>query len=135
MAWTPLILCVDDTPSVLEGQQMLLEENRYRVLTATNGADAVEAFLSHTVDLVLIDYHMPGMNGRVAAARMRESNSGVPIILLSGDEDVPPNDLDVFDCFLSKSEPISSFLQTVDHFLSLRLSLSTSSTGAKVNER
>jgi hypothetical protein len=27
MAWKPLILCVDDTPSLLEGQKMLLEEN------------------------------------------------------------------------------------------------------------
>ncbi len=37
----PVILCVDDTPSVLEGQKMLLEENGYRVLTATNGKEAV----------------------------------------------------------------------------------------------
>jgi len=40
MSWKPLILCVDDTPSVLEGLKMLLEENGYRVLTATNGKEA-----------------------------------------------------------------------------------------------
>ena len=34
----PVILCVDDTPNVLEGQKMLLEENGYRVLAATNFA-------------------------------------------------------------------------------------------------
>ncbi len=59
----PVILCVDDTPSVLEGEKMLLEENGYRVLTATNGKEAVQAFTSHSVDLVLLDYHMPEMNG------------------------------------------------------------------------
>jgi len=43
----PVILCVDDTPSMLEGEKMLLEENGYRVLTATNGKEAVQAFTSH----------------------------------------------------------------------------------------
>jgi CheY-like chemotaxis protein len=46
----PVILCVDDTPSVLEGEKMLLEENGYRVLTATNGKEAVQAFTLHSVD-------------------------------------------------------------------------------------
>lgn len=41
MVWKPLILCVDDTPSILEGHKSLLEENGYRVPTATNGTDAV----------------------------------------------------------------------------------------------
>jgi DNA-binding NarL/FixJ family response regulator len=48
----PVILCVDDTPSLLEGEKMLLEENGYRVLIATNGKEAVHPFASHSVDLV-----------------------------------------------------------------------------------
>ena len=40
----PVILCVDDTPSMLEGEKMLLEENGYRVLIATNGKEAVQTF-------------------------------------------------------------------------------------------
>jgi CheY-like chemotaxis protein len=69
----PVILCVDDTPSVLEGEKMLLEENGYRVLTATNGQEAVQAFTSHSVDLVLLDCYMPEMNGGMAAVRMKDS--------------------------------------------------------------
>jgi CheY-like chemotaxis protein len=72
----PLILCVDDTPSLLEGQKLLLEENRYQVLIASNGLDAVKAFVSNSVDLVLLDYHMPGMNGCLAAARMKGFEAG-----------------------------------------------------------
>ena len=79
MRWKPLILCVDDTPSWLEGQKMLLEESGYRVLTATNGTDALQAFLLHSVDLVLLDYHMAGMNGGVVAARMKDSKPDVPV--------------------------------------------------------
>ena len=120
MGWKPLILCVDDIPSLLEGQKMLLEESGYRVLTATNGTDALQAFLSHAVDLVLLDYHMTGMNGAVAAERMKSANPDVPIVLVSGDEEVPPRDLEAIDCFLSKSEPIGCFLEKIDHLLSLR---------------
>jgi len=36
MTGKPIILCADDTPSLLEGWKMLLEGNGYEVLTATN---------------------------------------------------------------------------------------------------
>src|SRR5215469_7784296 len=120
MSWKPLILCVDDTPSILEGRRMLLEENGYRVLTAANGKDAVQAFVSHPVDLVLLDYHMPEMNGSVAAGRMKDFTPDVPVALLSGDESLPPSELETVDCFMPKSEPISSLLEKVDYLLSLR---------------
>jgi CheY-like chemotaxis protein len=120
VSWKPVILCVDDTPSVLEGQKMLLEQNGYRVLTAKNGKEAVQVFLSHSVDLVLLDYHMPEMNGGMAAVRMKESKPDVPVALLSGDECLPLRDLEAVDCFMPKSEPIISFLEKVDYLLSLR---------------
>ena len=119
MAWKPIILCVDDTPSILEGQKMLLEANGYRVLTATNGKDAVRAFVSHSVDLVLLDYHMPEMNGGTVAARMKNFKPDVPVALLSGDEHLPPSELEAIDCFIPKSEPISSLLKKVDYLLSM----------------
>jgi len=116
----PVILCVDDTPSMLEGEKMLLEENGYRVLTATNGKEAVQAFTSHSVDLVLLDYYMPEMNGGLAAARMKDSKPDVPVALLSRDECLPLRELEAVDCFIPKSEPIVSLLEKVDYLLSLR---------------
>jgi CheY-like chemotaxis protein len=116
----PVILCVDDTPSVLEGEKMLLEENGYRVLTATNGIEAVQAFASHSVDLVLLDYYMPEMNGGMAAVRMKDSKPDVPVALLSSDECLPLRELEAVDCFIPKSEPIVSLLEKVDNLLSLR---------------
>jgi len=117
----PVILCVDDTPSVLEGEKMLLEENGYRVLTATNGKEAVQAFTSHSVDLVLLDYYMPEMNGGMAAVYMKDSKPDIPFALFSSDECLPRRDLEAVDCFISKSEPIVSLLEKVDYLLSLRL--------------
>jgi CheY-like chemotaxis protein len=116
----PVILCVDDTPGMLEGEKMLLEENGYRVLTATNGKEAVQAFASHSVDLVLLDYHMPEMNGAMAAVRMKDSKPDVPVALLSSDECLPLRELAAVDCFIPKSEPIVNLLEKVDHLLSLR---------------
>ena len=63
MNYKPLILCADDSLSVLEGWKMLLERNGYEVLTASDGMEAFQEFVSHPVDLVLLDYHMPHMNG------------------------------------------------------------------------
>jgi|GEM_PF-3463230 len=120
MSRKPVILCVDDAPSVLEGQKMLLEENGYRVLTATNGKEAVQAFTTHSVDLVLLDYHMPEMNGGMAAVCMKDSKPDVPVALLSGDECLPRRDLEAVDCFIPKSEPIINFLEKVDYLVSLR---------------
>jgi two-component system, NtrC family, nitrogen regulation response regulator NtrX len=121
MSRKPIVLCVDDTPSILEGRKMLLEENGYRVLTATNGKQAREAFMANSVDLVVLDYHMPEMDGGIVAARMKESKPDVPVMLLSGDECLPEEVLETVDCFLSKSEPIAGFLEKVDYLLSLRI--------------
>jgi CheY-like chemotaxis protein len=65
----PVILCVDDEWDWLEGHKMLLEERGYQVLVATNGVEALHFLTSHTVDVVLLDYHMPHMNGDVVADR------------------------------------------------------------------
>ena len=129
MSWKPLVLCVDDTPSVLEGFTTLLEQNGYRVLTATSGKEAVQAFISHSVDLVLIDYHMPEMNGGTAAIRMKESKPEVPVVLMSGDDRLPSPDLEAVDCFMHKSEPIASFLEKIDYLLSQHLLFGRLSNG------
>lgn len=99
---------------------MLLEAAGYRVLTATNGKEAVQVFVSNSIDLVLLDYHLPEMNGAAAAARMKDAKPDVPIAILSGDECLPPRDLETADCFISKSEPIVNFLEEVDYLLNLR---------------
>jgi CheY-like chemotaxis protein len=119
MSWKPVILCVDDTPSVLEDQRMLLEKNGYRVLTATNGTKAVQAFMSHSVDLVLLDYHMPEDVGE-AAMRMKDVKPDVPIALVSGDDCLSGREFDAVDCIMPKSQPIISLLEEIDYLLSIR---------------
>ena len=105
MSGKPLILCVDDSSNVLEGRKMLLEENGFEVLTATNGREGLQAFVSHPVDLVLLDYHMPQMNGDVAAAHMKARKPDVPLVLLSADDSVPQSKLKTVDALCLSLNP------------------------------
>ena len=116
----PLILCVDDEFNGLEGRKMLLEEAGFKVLVAASGADALQLFALNPVDLVLLDYHMPAMNGDVVAEHMKAGQSDVPIALLSADDGLPESALRWVDAFVSKSESPANLLQIVEHLLDLR---------------
>ncbi len=115
-----MILCADDSRYVLEGWKTLLELNGYAVLTASDGEEACEEFASHPVDLALLDYHMPYMNGDLAAARMKACKPDVPVALLSSDDLSVLGDVEAVDALLSKSDPITRVLEVVDQLLTTR---------------
>lgn len=117
----PLILYADDNQNVLEGWKTLLELRGYEVVTAVNGAEALQAFVSHPVDLALLDYHMPQMNGDVAAAKMKICKADVPIAMLSADQLPVLANLRAVDAFISKSESIARVLEIVDYLLGRRV--------------
>jgi CheY-like chemotaxis protein len=115
-----VILCVDDEWNGLEGRKMLLEERGYKVLIATNGAEALQLFALHPVDLVLLDYHMPQMTGDAVAERMKTSQPDIPLALLSADEALPESALKWVDAYVSKSESPANLLQIVERLVDLR---------------
>jgi CheY-like chemotaxis protein len=111
MTKKPVILCVDDEWNGLEVHRMLFEERGYNVLVATSGYEALQLFASHPTDLVLLDYHMPRVNGDVIARRMKASQPDIPIAMLSADEGLPESALESVDAFISKSESPASLLE------------------------
>jgi len=111
------ILCIDDHWNGLIGRKCLLESNGYEVLEATCGDDGLKLFLAHPVDAVVLDYQMPGMNGDVVAAKMKRAKSHVPIMLLSAYGPLPKSKLAAVDTFLSKSQPPTILLSTLQHLL------------------
>jgi CheY-like chemotaxis protein len=114
------ILCIDDQWSGLIGRKMLLENNGYEVLEATGGNEGLRLFLSHSVDAVVLDYQMPGMNGDVVATKMKRAKSYVPIMLLSSYGPLPKTKLEGVDIFLSKSQPPKILLSSLQHLLNRR---------------
>jgi PAS domain S-box-containing protein len=80
------ILLVDDQQHVLETGKEVLDTLGYRVLTASNGQEAVEIFQSHPekIDLIILDIVMPVMGGDEAARCIRQINPQVKIIFSTG---------------------------------------------------
>jgi len=79
-----VILVVDDELAMVNLCKEVLSANGYRVLTANVAAEALEVLKNNTVDMLLSDVIMPGMDGYQLAAKTRELNSSVKILLVSG---------------------------------------------------
>jgi signal transduction histidine kinase len=86
----PSILVVDDNAENLALAQATLEDEGYDVLLAGSGEAALEQFAHSQPDCVLLDIHMPGMDGFAVCARIRAMSQGqlTPIVFLTAMRDV-----------------------------------------------
>src|ERR1044071_3620436 len=80
------IIWVDDEIESLQSQKLFLENKGYEVQTFTNGFDAIDYVKEHPVDVVLMDETMPGITGLETLAKIKEVNSGIPIVLITKNE-------------------------------------------------
>ncbi|MCD6530996.1 PAS domain S-box protein, partial [bacterium] len=80
------ILVADDEPVLLNLLVDLLQSRGYRVLTAGNGAEAVELYKKRCdeIDLVLLDILMPKMDGLEALKEIKKIDPGAKILVISG---------------------------------------------------
>jgi CheY-like chemotaxis protein len=99
------VLCVDDEKIGLRVRKILLESHGFKVLTASSGQQGLAIFNDHDVDLVVLDYYMPGLNGGDVAAEMRRKRPDVPIIFLSAYFSLPPAALELANAFITKGDP------------------------------
>ncbi len=82
------VLVADDNPINLRLISTLIGASGAEVFEASNGREAVEVFTGEMIDLVIMDVHMPGMDGNEAAVQIRNSESEghrVPIVALTAD--------------------------------------------------
>ena len=68
---SPRILVVDDEPSLLEGLTYALEREQFEVQVATDGRSALNAALTQSIDLVLLDLMLPEMSGEEVCREFR----------------------------------------------------------------
>jgi CheY-like chemotaxis protein len=92
---TPTILVVDDEPALVRLMEFLLKRQGYRLITATNGEEALLKLREHRPDLVVLDIMMPKMDGYEVTERLRADPdttlAATPILMLSAkaqDEDI-----------------------------------------------
>ena len=99
------VLVVDDEPNIRTFVRLALEDEGYGVVTAADGAEALEVLRATNPSLILLDLRMPGMDGRefVQMCRAQESEEAqraqrpvtpVPIILVTASRipDVDPEE-------------------------------------------
>ena len=78
------VLVVDDQVETLSSVRMLLEREGHRVLTAESGLQALELLAREPVQLLLVDYFMPVMNGEELIRAVRERDCLIQIVLQTG---------------------------------------------------
>lgn len=82
----PVVLVVDDSPTVRKIVQLTLQRERIRVVTAGDGLSALAAVSDEEPDLILLDIMLPRMDGYNICQVIRKNMAyrDMPIIMLSG---------------------------------------------------
>jgi CheY-like chemotaxis protein len=113
------ILCVDDEFIASSLRAEILREHGYAVTLFHCPLKALESDLI-AVDLAILDFHMPWLNGRELLLRMRALGAPYPIILLTGCLDLlSREDCRLFARCLDKGKPFRDLLDIIEEFLDL----------------
>ena len=111
------ILCVDDEITGTRVRGEILKELGYSVVLYHCPVAVLRCDLS-VFDLAVLDFQMPGLNGRELLLRMRSLGARFPIVLLCGClESLSHDDKVLFSRCLDKNTPVQSLLETIAQFL------------------
>jgi CheY-like chemotaxis protein len=118
------ILVVDDESHILNVVSLKLRNAGFRVLTATDGQEALDLAGQERPDLVITDYHMPHLSGLELCQRLRQSEatSAIPAIMLTArGYQLEPKDTEQSGIRRMLSKPFSprNLLATVNEVLGI----------------
>ncbi len=82
---TAKILIVDDEPDILQIAKRILEQEKYQVITASDGEEATRKAEAETPNLILLDIRMPEMNGFEVCKKLKAlpKTKNIPIIMFT----------------------------------------------------
>ncbi len=81
------LLWVDDEIELLKAYVIFLEKKGYKVMTATNGQDALDMCREQTFDMIFLDENMPGLSGLETLTMIKDINPMVPIVMVTKSEE------------------------------------------------
>jgi CheY-like chemotaxis protein len=123
----PTILCMDDDPNILELQKSILETNGYTVLIARDGPTGIALASVHPVDVVVLDFKMPGMDGGQVAEVVLKEKPDLPIVMCTGYFDAVPEWLRWFAAAcLQKGDGPQALLSAIQELIAQRKARSLS---------
>jgi DNA-binding response OmpR family regulator len=116
------VLIVDDDPNTLEILRRWLNREGYATVSADNGPACLQALARETVDVIVLDVMMPGMDGLQVCERLRESEAwrGIPVMLLTAKDDLETRSRGMM---LGVSEYLTKPVNKLELFARLRAQL------------
>jgi CheY-like chemotaxis protein len=110
------LLLVDDHIEQLDLLALTMKMTGFSVVTASSPNEAISMMNEHclrNIDVAVIDYHMPTMNGCVLAAYLKDRYPELKIILRSAAPDISRDEMMSADGFISKSDGIGALLSKI----------------------
>jgi DNA-binding response OmpR family regulator len=115
------ILVVEDEENIRKVVKKILEINEFEVLEASDGAKAMDIFYSQKIDMIILDWMLPKVNG-IEVLKMVRQESSIPILMLTAktqdDDEVEGLEVGAND-YLKKPFSIKVLLTRVKKLLNL----------------
>ncbi len=111
------VLCVDDTEFGAFVEGTILRHEGYEVLVCSDAMEAAAIVKTQEIDLAVLSYKMPVMNGAELAAFCKAANPDTRVILISESLGIPKHERAVADLFLQKSEEVHALLAGAEALL------------------
>ncbi len=121
------ILIVDDDSGSLITFKNILEKKGYKVLTSTDGSEAIDIAVENNFDIIFLDLKLPTINGFEAYLKIRESKPNVITVLITGHFDTMEDTIrqallsSVYTC-LRKPLDMPKVLTLIDELIEMRSS-------------
>jgi len=120
---TTILLCDDNAPLAEQYAYDLRRLGGYEVLTAASGAQALETMASDTVDCLVLDLEMPGMDGFGVLRALHERAIATPVIVYTGtgnyDRCVQAIKAGAY-AFIDKAEPVERVVREIENAVERR---------------
>ena len=114
-----VVLIIDDDPDILDMLRYSLQAKGYAVDAAANGLEALCAACRRMPDIVVLDLHMPVMDGHTFIAAWREvtATTSIPIVAISAHEHQASAEELGVEAFVPKPFDLNALVATVDRLL------------------
>jgi DNA-binding response OmpR family regulator len=116
MAANSTLLCIHRDSVPLS----LLEQSGYDLVTATNGREGLQLFMSQPVDAIVLDYHLGLLDGGIVAAEIKKVKPQVPIVMLAQDLELPISSLRSVDAVVARGNSPDLLLATIRSVLEMK---------------
>ncbi|MBD3182555.1 response regulator [Candidatus Poribacteria bacterium] len=79
------VLLIDDDPDCLDAVNQILQRAGYKTFTISDGRLASQIVTEHKINLVVVDYNMPEINGLQVINEIKKARQDIPVLLMTAE--------------------------------------------------